>query len=633
MSKLTNHKTNFTAGEVSYDLLGRGDLSAYENGALDLKNVFISPIGGIERRAGLRYVAALNKTALRLIAFEFNTEQTYLFVVGNQSTAIYKNETLLQTLTTPWVSADIPMIRWTQSADTLLVTHPDYAPVQITRDSNESFALSQWVFDTKDGQKLCPFEKFAATEMTLKSSGTNQTVTLTASAALFTTGHVGVRFRLQGGEVQVTSVTNATTAVGSVKKDLSSTDATEIWTEEAFSPARGYPACVTFYQGRLVVGGSRDIPNKLWFSKSFSIMNFDAGTGLDDESISFSLLSDQVNAICALIPGRHLQVFTSGSEWMVSGEPLTPQNIQLKRQTKVGSPLYRYVPPVDVSGATLFVSGNGKEVCQFLFEDLEQAYQAKNLSLISAHLIKKPVDMDYDATRRLVYVIMTDGKMATLTNYRSEDVLAWSAQETAGKFISVCVVNDKAYFIIQRGDDLFLEVFDDEILTDCAFLGQDETAHTVWSGLSALQGKTVKIVADGRLEEEQTLSGTSVTLKYAANQVEIGLPYTHKVTPLPPVESSSARPLKAVRLIEARFKVINTQSLQVNVGNGYAEYVLNPLNDTYILGQAATSKTTDICVHALGWVRDGVSPLWQIQSNAPQKCKSVSVTAVMKESE
>ena len=42
MSKVRNHKTNFTAGEVSYDLLGRADLSAYDNGALELKNVFMS---------------------------------------------------------------------------------------------------------------------------------------------------------------------------------------------------------------------------------------------------------------------------------------------------------------------------------------------------------------------------------------------------------------------------------------------------------------------------------------------------------------------------------------------------------------------------------------------------------------
>ena len=75
MSKLLNYKTNFTAGAVSFDLLGRTDLSAYDNGALELNNMFINPIGGVERRAGLRYVDTID-SAVRLIAFSFNTNQT-----------------------------------------------------------------------------------------------------------------------------------------------------------------------------------------------------------------------------------------------------------------------------------------------------------------------------------------------------------------------------------------------------------------------------------------------------------------------------------------------------------------------------------------------------------------------------
>ena len=59
-------------------------------------------------------------------------------------------------------------------------------------------------------------------------------------------------------------------------------------------------------------------------SQSGDLGNFDLGTGLDDEAIEFGLLSDQVNAIRAVFPGRHLQVFTSGGEWMVTGAPLTP---------------------------------------------------------------------------------------------------------------------------------------------------------------------------------------------------------------------------------------------------------------------------------------------------------------------
>ena len=56
MPRIRQVKTTFTAGEVSRSLLGRGDLRAYENGALTLRNVFIQPTGGVTRRAGRQWV-------------------------------------------------------------------------------------------------------------------------------------------------------------------------------------------------------------------------------------------------------------------------------------------------------------------------------------------------------------------------------------------------------------------------------------------------------------------------------------------------------------------------------------------------------------------------------------------------
>ncbi|HOO52050.1 MAG TPA: hypothetical protein PLK94_12250, partial [Alphaproteobacteria bacterium] len=67
MARTTQIKTTFTAGEVSVDLLGRGDLRAYENGALRLRNVFIQPTGGVKRRSGLRYLDEVSGTG-RLLA-------------------------------------------------------------------------------------------------------------------------------------------------------------------------------------------------------------------------------------------------------------------------------------------------------------------------------------------------------------------------------------------------------------------------------------------------------------------------------------------------------------------------------------------------------------------------------------
>lgn len=79
MPVIRQDKTNFTGGEISLDLLGRGDLRAYDNGARALRNVFIDPTGGVTRRAGLRFVDTIRGVG-RLISFEFNTEQTYLLV-------------------------------------------------------------------------------------------------------------------------------------------------------------------------------------------------------------------------------------------------------------------------------------------------------------------------------------------------------------------------------------------------------------------------------------------------------------------------------------------------------------------------------------------------------------------------
>ena len=88
MSRVRQIKTTFTSGEISRRLLGRGDLAAYENGALSLRNIFIHPTGGISRRSGLAYVDTVAGKG-RLIDFEFNTEQTYLLVLTDGQIDVY----------------------------------------------------------------------------------------------------------------------------------------------------------------------------------------------------------------------------------------------------------------------------------------------------------------------------------------------------------------------------------------------------------------------------------------------------------------------------------------------------------------------------------------------------------------
>ncbi len=82
-----------------------------------------------------------------------------------------------------------------------------------------------------------------------------------------------------------------------------------------------------------MIGGSRDLANGIWLSKTSNHFNFDVGDGLDDEAIAFRLAANNDPAIRSLVSSRHLQVFTSIGEWVITGAPLTPTNIQAQQQS------------------------------------------------------------------------------------------------------------------------------------------------------------------------------------------------------------------------------------------------------------------------------------------------------------
>jgi hypothetical protein len=629
MTRIREIKTTFTAGEVGRDLLGRGDLRAYENGALKLRNVFINPTGGVTRRAGLAYIDTAEGNG-KLISFEFNTEQTYLLVITDEQIDVYAGGTHEETIAAPWTEEQIKQLAWTQSADTLLLTHPDVPPKKLTRGTGGAWTLADWNFFIEGNVRQQPYFKFADSAVTLTPSATTGTITLTASAAVFTAGHEGTRLRVAGKEVEITDFDSATVVTATVIETLSGTSATIDWYEQAFSAVRGYPTTVAFHQDRLVIGGSRDLPNRLWFSKSGDLFNFDFGTGLDDEAIEFAILSDQVNAIRGIFSGRHLQVFTSGAEWMVTGDPLTPAAVQIRRQTRTGSVIDRHIPLVNVDGATLFVARNKQEIQEFVYTDIEQAYQSTDISLLSRHIIAVPADQDYDQKRRLLFLVREDGKFATLTVFRSEQVSAWTLHETQGLVKSVAVVGDDVFLLIARNGNYTIEQFDDALNLDAALTGSSETPTAVWSGLDHLEGMSVTIVADGSVQANKTVVSGAITLDEAASSVEIGLAYTHIIEPLPPSDVGAAGAGRKVRLVEGIFRLMDTAALRLDVGRGLNDISLRNFGAEEILDAPPPLVSGDIRVRALGWQPDATTPLWRIEQDMPLSFTLLSVTAQLK---
>jgi hypothetical protein len=611
-------KSSFAAGELAPELLGRGDLRAFENGARRLRNVVIQPTGGVARRAGLLHLATL-PGATRLIAFEFNTEQTYLIVLNAGRLAVFLNDAEVAVLGAPWTGAMLTQIAHTQSADTLLLFHPDMPPQRLTRSSHTTWSLTPFPFTRE------PLHPHVA-GISLTPSATTGAITLNASAGIFQPGHVGARFALAGRRVLVTAVLSATQASAVVEETLTGTSPTTDIRESAFSTLRGWPISGCFHQARLVLGGSRELPNRLWLSRTGDLGNFDTGTGLDDEGIDFALMSDQVNAIRGVFSGRHLQVFTSGAEWMVTGDPLTPASIQLNRQTRVGSPVDRMVPPVDVDGATVFVARGGQGLYEFAYTDVADTYQANDLALVARHLVRGAVSMAYDQATRLLHTVMADGSLVTLTLYRAEQVMAWTRFETSGAFRAVAESEGRVYAAVERLGTLRLERFDTAIGLDAAMTGSAIAPQDEWSGLTHLEGQSVGVLADGAPRANALVQGGRVTLDPPARSVQIGLPFRHVIEPLPPALGTAAGAASApLRLVRATFRILATPALEVDLGRGVQPVAFRRF-DTAVLDAAPLPFTGDVALRGLGWRRDALAPLWRVEGETPLPLTLLSVT-------
>ena len=442
---------------------------------------------------------------------------------------------------------------------------------------------------------------------------------------MFLLGHVNTRFRIHDRKLRITAVANTLSATAQIEDELPSGEATTDWDESAFG-AHGWPVSACFHQDRLVLGGSRDLPNRLWLSRSGDLSDFDQGTGLDDQGIEFGLLSDQVNAIRAVFSGRHLQVFTSGAEWMVTGDPLTPSSIQLTRQTRIGSITSRVIQPVDVDGSTIFVGRSGLALHEYAYTEVQQAYQAGDLALAARHLVHDPIGMAYDQTRRLLHVVMADGSLATLTLYRAEEVTAWTRQETDGAFRGIAEIDGMVWATVERAGTFRLERFDPALSTDAALTGEAGMLRGRWTGLEHLEGRRISVVADGAPAGFFTVSGGAFVLEARATSVEAGLPFRHVVEPLP-AEAAGQPGITggSRRLVSATFRLLETRALEVDLGRGTLPVPLRRL-DTPLLDAGPPSFTGDVTVRSLGWRRDALRPLWRIESDAPLPFNLLSVT-------
>jgi hypothetical protein len=596
VARFVDFQTNFVTGELDPLLRARVDLQQYNNALAKATNVVIQPQGGLRRRPGLKHIIELPNSGtesaangVRLINFEFSVDDSYMlcfvatrmFVIKDGVLITNINGTGNNFLTTSITAAMLDDLCWVQSADTMVIVHPDLSPVKLVRGGTDaSWTISTITFDS------IPLYAFALTVSNpaadITPSAVSGNVTITASAGVFSAGNVNQYINSSPqGRAKIVEFVSTTEVKAVTEYPFFSTAliASGNWELEAgyesvWSATKGYPRSVTFHEGRLYFGGSKSRPSTIWGSKVGLFFDFSATELLDDDAVEATLDTSQLNVIVDMLSGRDLQVFTTGGEFFVpqaGTDPITPLTLTFKNVSKNGTKPGTRVETIETG--TIFVQRQGKALNEFLFSDTQLTYVTSRISLLSGHLLKGPKRIalrratSTDEGDLLLVVNATDGTLAVFSVMRSQQVVAPSEYTTDGTFVDVQTDVNDIYCATKRTfngtDRYFVELFQDARFTDCAFIGG--------AGASASslphEGKALNVICDGVPQSNETVSSGSVTFDRASTaSYEVGLPFTvfAKTMPAEIQLQSGTRVSFKKRIVQVNAIVNDSQHLNIN---------------------------------------------------------------------
>ena len=534
---------------------------AIKGATTDIANgdtIVISGVGGMTQVNGKRFIVS-NKTTTTFELKDIdgnnvNTSSYTTYTSGGVFNRVY-------TITTPYVTADLPNLKFAQSADVMYICHPDYSIHKLSRTGHTNWFLDVVEFTAG------PLQDHNIETTTLTASATTGNgITITASDITginndtgFQNTDVGRLVHLGTGKglAKITAVSSTLVVVANVITALSTTSATTDWSLGAWSTTTGYPSCVSFYEQRLVFAGTTEQPQTLWFSKSGDYENFDEnyhGTVADDDAITYTIASNQVNAIRFLSATRTLIVGTVGGEFSVSGggtdDPVTPTNILIKKQSNHGCANIDAIP---VGNVTLFLQRAKRKIRELAYNFDVDGYVAPDMTILAEHISETGInEMSYQQEpNQIIWCVRGDGRLIGLTYQREQQVVAWHQHIFGGAFstgnavcesVATIPTNDKEYqtwVIIKRTINgvtrryvEYINQFDFTETDNTTFnfldsqLAYSGSSTTTVSGLEHLEGQTVSVLANGSTHPDRTVSNGSITLARASTKVKVGLPYT-----------------------------------------------------------------------------------------------------------
>lgn len=482
---------SFSAGEVAPATYARVDLARYYTALKTCRNFVVLPEGGAQNRSGTRFITEVKNSnaRTRLIPFQFSTEQTYILEFGNLYIRFISmggqvvSGGVPYEIVSPYTTAQLQALKFTQSADVMTIVHPDHPPRELSRLAPTNWTLTAITFEpgiaaptglaatprtggsgdtTKYQYKVTAVssisegsvESWASNTATVNSFDDKPGATL-AWTAVAGADHYNVYKNKSSGVFGFIGQSAGTTF-----NDINITPETDNTVPIGYNPfADGNnPSVVGYYQQRMAFAASVANPQTVWLSRTGDFHNFGySDPNKDDDGIEFVIASRQVNQIRHLVSLRELLAMTSGAEIAITGSSdsgITPANVSAVEQSYFGS---SDVLPAIYANTALYVQARGGKLSTLAYNYVSDGFQPQDVSVMSSHLLRGFTIQDQAfalAPNGVLWMARNDGMLLGFTFLPDQQVFGWSWHDTDGQVESVASVpeddEDALYMIFRR---------------------------------------------------------------------------------------------------------------------------------------------------------------------------------------
>lgn len=493
MAKFRLQKNSLIGGELGATAHGRTDLPMYQHSCKLLRNMIPQIAGGAYRRPGsiAQRLATTDIYAPKLIPFVYSKDEVYCVALSQDSGGaagqmlVVRPNTIsssgLPTIYTPsYPGGATPFrpanytetgktqgidewqeVQFAQSADILYLVHESRMPGRLYRDGAGSFtylslggsigaygstvtfrdSVPYFAQNTSGTKTIAISNAAVGTGRTLTFAG--MTVDSTYVGTIFKSAVLGVY-----GSCVVTAYVDPTHLTVDVMDAFGGVGAVSTWWESAWSPRKGWPRSIAFYQGRLCYGGTASSPDSIWFSQAANYNQMSVDSIIDPRTsptttqpFTVEMTSQQLNKIQWLSAERTLVVGTSGDEFIIdrqsTSDGFARENCMVQVQSHYGS---RWVQPSRVDKELIFSRTGGGELQGLAFNEIEQAYAGVPLqTFFDTYPAAERTSggrqyraIAWDASRKTIWCCDSVGNLFGVLRDKTQQALAWHSHQMGG---------------------------------------------------------------------------------------------------------------------------------------------------------------------------------------------------------